>query len=187
MMPSPAISSEQTDGLWKKGIQAGLPIAIGYMPIAFTFGLLAKTAGLSLFETVGMSIIVFAGASQYIALSMVAAATGAAELILTTFIMNIRHLLMSASLKERATEDPKWIKAIYAFFITDGNLFSSGYIARKKDNRKLFARSWSNRLQRLGRFFRCGVFNGLRTSKIPSSKHGDCSICHVYCIACTRS
>jgi 4-azaleucine resistance transporter AzlC len=119
MLPSPAISSEQTHGLWKKGIQAGLPIAIGYMPVAFTFGLLAKAAGLSLFETVGMSIIVFAGASQYIALSMIAAASGAAELILTTFIMNIRHLLMSASLKERAEEEPKWLKAIYAFFITD--------------------------------------------------------------------
>jgi 4-azaleucine resistance transporter AzlC len=119
MLPSPAISSEQTHGLWKKGIQAGLPIAIGYMPVAFTFGLLAKAAGLSLFETVGMSIIVFAGASQYIALSMIAAASGAAELILTTFIMNIRHLLMSASLKERAEDEPKWLKAIYAFFITD--------------------------------------------------------------------
>lgn len=119
MMPSPALHREQTSGHWKKGIQAGLPIAIGYMPVAFTFGLLAKAAGLSLFETVGMSIIVFAGASQYIALSMIAAASGAAELILTTFIMNIRHLLMSASLKERAEEDPKWLKAIYAFFITD--------------------------------------------------------------------
>ncbi|KZE69494.1 branched-chain amino acid ABC transporter permease [Fictibacillus phosphorivorans] len=118
-MPSPVLHREQTSGHWKKGIQAGLPIAIGYMPVAFTFGLLAKAAGLSLFETLGMSFIVFAGASQYIALSMIAAASGAAELILTTFIMNIRHLLMSASLKERAEEEPKWLRAFYAFFITD--------------------------------------------------------------------
>jgi 4-azaleucine resistance transporter AzlC len=119
MMPSPALPREHKPVHWKKGIQAGLPIAIGYMPVAFTFGLLAKAAGISLFETVGMSIIVFAGASQYIALSMIAAASGAAELILTTFIMNIRHLLMSASLRERAEDDPKWLRAVYAFFITD--------------------------------------------------------------------
>ncbi|MBY6037917.1 AzlC family ABC transporter permease [Fictibacillus nanhaiensis] len=119
MLPSPALPKVHTPAQWKKGLKAGLPIAIGYMPIAFTFGLLAKAAGLSLFETVGMSVIVFAGASQYIALSMIAAASGAAELILTTFIMNIRHLLMSASLNERAEDDPKWLKALYAFFITD--------------------------------------------------------------------
>ncbi|WNB91393.1 AzlC family ABC transporter permease [Bacillus sp. NEB1478] len=119
MLPSPALFRDQPQMPWKKGVQAGLPIAIGYMPIAFTFGLLAKSAGLSLFETVGMSLIVFAGASQYIALSMIAAASGAVELILTTFIMNIRHLLMSASLNEKAEDDPKWLKGIYAFFITD--------------------------------------------------------------------
>jgi 4-azaleucine resistance transporter AzlC len=134
MLPSPAISNEQPQGLWRKGIQAGLPIAIGYMPVAFTFGLLAKAAGLSLFDTVGMSIIVFAGASQYIALSMIAAFSGAAELILTTFIMNIRHLLMSASLKEIAEEDPKWLKAIYAFFITDETFSVAATSSEKKIN-----------------------------------------------------
>jgi 4-azaleucine resistance transporter AzlC len=134
MLPSPAISNEQPQGLWRKGIQAGLPIAIGYMPVAFTFGLLAKAAGLSLFDTVGMSIIVFAGASQYIALSMIAAFSGAAELILTTFIMNIRHLLMSASLKEIAEEDPKWLKTIYAFFITDETFSVAATSSEKKIN-----------------------------------------------------
>ncbi|MFC7370095.1 AzlC family ABC transporter permease [Fictibacillus iocasae] len=101
------------------GVKAGLAIAIGYTPIAFTYGLLAKTAGLTLWETVAMSIFVFAGASQYIALSMLAASTGAIEILITTFIMNIRHLLMSASLNERAEHDKKWIKAVYAFMVTD--------------------------------------------------------------------
>jgi 4-azaleucine resistance transporter AzlC len=103
----------------KDGFKAGLAIAIGYTPVAFTYGLLAKAAGLSLWETVAMSIFVFAGASQYIALSMLAASTGAVEILITTFIMNIRHLLMSASLNERAEPDKPWIKAIYAFMVTD--------------------------------------------------------------------
>jgi 4-azaleucine resistance transporter AzlC len=131
MLPSPALIDDESRMPWKKGVQAGLPIAIGYMPIAFTFGLLAKAAGLTLFETVGMSLIVFAGASQYIALSMIAAASGAAELILTTFIMNIRHLLMSASLNEKAENDPKWVKGLYAFFITD-ETFSVAATSGKK-------------------------------------------------------
>lgn len=101
------------------GIQAGISIAIGYMPIALTFGLLAKTTGLTVGETFLMSLLVFAGASQYIALSLIAAGTGAFEIVLTTFIVNIRHFLMSASLNEKVESAPKFAKAIYAFGITD--------------------------------------------------------------------
>ncbi|KAA0547687.1 AzlC family ABC transporter permease [Bacillus sp. BGMRC 2118] len=101
------------------GVQAGISIAIGYMPIALTFGLLAKTTGLTVGETFLMSLLVFAGASQYIALSLIAAGTGAFEIVLTTFIVNIRHFLMSASLNEKVEEAPRIFKAIYAFGITD--------------------------------------------------------------------
>ncbi|ABO65962.1 MULTISPECIES: AzlC family ABC transporter permease [Geobacillus] len=104
---------------FRQGMQAGVAIAIGYMPIALTFGLLAKTTGLTLAETVLMSVIVFAGASQYIALSLLSVGTGIFEIILTTFILNIRHFLMSASLSEKAEPDELWKKALYAFGITD--------------------------------------------------------------------
>jgi 4-azaleucine resistance transporter AzlC len=104
---------------FRQGAQAGISIAIGYMPIALTFGLLAKTTGLTLSETVMMSMIVFAGASQYIALNLLSLGTGAFEIVLTTFILNIRHFLMSASLNEKAESDALWKKALYAFGITD--------------------------------------------------------------------
>lgn len=104
---------------FKKGVQAGLSIAIGYFPIALTFGLLAKTTGLSIVETLMMSIIVFAGASQYISLTLLTLGTGIFEIILTTFIVNIRHFLMSASLNEKVEEDRTLYKAIYSFGITD--------------------------------------------------------------------
>lgn len=104
---------------FKKGVQAGLSIAIGYFPIALTFGLLAKTTGLSIVETLMMSMIVFAGASQYISLTLLTLGTGTFEIILTTFIVNIRHFLMSASLNEKVEEDRTLYKAIYSFGITD--------------------------------------------------------------------
>ncbi|MED3623062.1 AzlC family ABC transporter permease [Neobacillus thermocopriae] len=104
---------------FRKGVQGGLSIGIGYFPIALTFGLLAKTSGLSIYETVLMSLIVFAGASQYISLSLISYGTGIFEIILTTFIVNIRHFLMSATLNEKAEEDRIINKIIYAFGITD--------------------------------------------------------------------
>lgn len=104
---------------FRQGVQAGVTIAIGYMPIALMFGFLAKTTGLTLAETVLMSVIVFAGASQYIALNLLSIGTGMFEIVLTTFILNIRHFLMSASLNEKAEPDALWKKALYAFGITD--------------------------------------------------------------------
>lgn len=104
---------------FKKGIQSGISIAIGYMPIALTFGLIAKTTGLSLAETVMMSLFVFAGAAQYISLSLLAQGIGIFEIVLTTFIVNIRHFLMSASLNEKAEEDSIPARMAYSFGITD--------------------------------------------------------------------
>lgn len=104
---------------FKIGMQAGISIGIGYFPIALTFGLLAKTTGLTLSETVLMSMIVFAGASQYIAINLISLGTGIFEIILTTFIVNIRHFLMSASLAEKCEDDPVPIRLLYAFGLTD--------------------------------------------------------------------
>lgn len=104
---------------FKKGIQAGISIGIGYFPIALTFGLLAKTTGLSIYETVLMSLVVFAGASQYISLSLITFGTGIFEIILTTFIVNIRHFLMSTSLNDKLEEDHLLNRLIYSFGITD--------------------------------------------------------------------
>jgi 4-azaleucine resistance transporter AzlC len=102
-----------------RGIQAGLSIAIGYIPVALTYGLLAKSTGLTLWEAISMSIFVFAGAAQFITLNLIALGTGGIEIILTIFMVNIRHLLMSASIGEKSEKAPKYFKAIYSFFITD--------------------------------------------------------------------
>ncbi|MCA1027407.1 AzlC family ABC transporter permease [Cytobacillus kochii] len=104
---------------FRKGLQAGVSIAIGYAPVALTFGLLAKTAGLSFIETVLMSMVVFAGASQYMALSLISLGTSTFEIIFTTFIVNIRHFLMSTALNEKAEDDKLMKKALYSFGITD--------------------------------------------------------------------
>jgi 4-azaleucine resistance transporter AzlC len=112
-------ASVANDSEFGEGLKAGISIAVGYMPVALTFGLLARTTGLTLYEAVLMSVLVFAGAAQYITLSLIAIGTGAFEIIFTIFIVNIRHLLMSASINEKVEEDTPWKKAVYAFGITD--------------------------------------------------------------------
>jgi 4-azaleucine resistance transporter AzlC len=117
--------------IFTDGVKAGIPIAIGYMPIALTFGLIARTTGLTFMDAVGMSVFVYAGASQFMALQMLAAETGAIEIIIATFIVNIRHFLMSASINERTVERSRWKKAAMAFGITD-ETFSVASLNRDK-------------------------------------------------------
>ncbi|NLC52502.1 MAG: AzlC family ABC transporter permease [Firmicutes bacterium] len=101
------------------GMKSGLPIAFGYLPIAVAFGLLAKANGLSAVTSVLMSALVFAGASQFIAVNLLATGIGCGEIIITTFLVNMRHFLMSATLTRHLGPQPPKTKALVAFGITD--------------------------------------------------------------------
>ncbi|GKV57915.1 autotransporter [Sporosarcina sp. NCCP-2222] len=114
------------------GLKAGTSIAIGYFPVALTFGLLAKTTGLSLMEATAMSLFVYAGAAQYISLSMIKFGVDPVLIVMNTFIVNIRHFLMTASLNEKMHRAPKWVKAVYSFGITDE---SFSVIATQKEEK----------------------------------------------------
>lgn len=103
----------------KEGLKSGVPIVIGYIPIAMAFGILAKTEGVSLLDTMLFSVLVFAGASQFMALNLLAVGVGAGEIILATLLMNFRHFLMSASLAAKLEDQRKrWIP-LAAFAVTD--------------------------------------------------------------------
>ena len=117
MFFSGSIQEKKSDYL--KGLLAGVSIAIGYLPVALTYGFIAETTGLTLLETIAMSAFVFAGAAQYMSLSLIAVGTGAFEIIFTTFIINIRHLLMSTAISEKSVKDHPIIKGLYAFGMTD--------------------------------------------------------------------
>ena len=101
------------------GLSAALPIAIGYWPIAMAYGLLGKSLGLSFLHCVGMSVIVFAGASQFMALNLLAAGVGPWEIVLTTFLVNLRHFLMSASIAPKVLCSNRGLRALLAFGVTD--------------------------------------------------------------------
>lgn len=81
-----------------QGFKDALPIVFGYVPVGFAYGVLAKDIGLGTVEIVLMSILVYAGSGQFIAVGLLGAGAPAITIIFTTFLVNLRHLLMSASL-----------------------------------------------------------------------------------------
>lgn len=102
-----------------RGVKSGLPIAVGYFPIAIAFGALAIQANLTWIEATLMSVIVFAGASQFVGVSMLLAGAGAAQIITTTLFLNMRHLIMSLTINDQMRHFPQSWKNLLSFGITD--------------------------------------------------------------------
>ncbi len=86
--------------LWR-GVRAGLPVAVGYVPMAMAFGVLATQTGLSFLQAGGMSMFVYAGASQFASLGLLAGGASALAIVLATLVLNFRHFLMSVALSRR--------------------------------------------------------------------------------------
>ena len=104
---------------FKSGIKQAVPIIMGYLPIGIAYGLLAGKAELGIIGTVLMSIFVYAGSSQLICINMLGQNTGIFTIVMMTFVVNLRHLLMSASLSLNLKNTDRRILPIAGFFITD--------------------------------------------------------------------
>jgi 4-azaleucine resistance transporter AzlC len=90
-----------------------------------TYGLLSRQAGLTPLEATGMSLLVYAGASQFMAVKMLAAGSPAVQIILATFILNFRHFLMSASLSQKLAAGPPR-PTLLAYWVTDETFVAGG-------------------------------------------------------------
>lgn len=115
---SGTLSDKDKRLLWD-GIRTAWPICLGYVPIGLAFGVLAQKAGLSPSAIGFMSVLVFAGSAQFIAVAMLGAGSGIPAIIATTFIVNLRHLLMSSALSLCLKGLHKRWLALFAYGITD--------------------------------------------------------------------
>ena len=111
---------------WRKGLKAAVPVIVGYVPIGLAFGILASQQGLTVGTVFLMSLIVYAGSSQFIAAAMMATGADAVSVISTTFLVNLRHLLMSASLSQHMKKFSTKLQSIISFGITDETFAVSG-------------------------------------------------------------
>lgn len=123
------------------GLGQALPIVFGYLPIAFSFGVAATRIGLSPWEATFLSLVIYAGASQFLALALIS--SGAPVLIsaFTLIAMNLRHVLYGPALMKEAGQKASRRHAwVWAWGLTDevfgqalgslarGQRFSEAYI-----------------------------------------------------------
>ena len=115
--------NDNTTGLLKKSVRDGAaaawPICLGYFPIGLALGVLAQKAGLPWWAVGMMSLLVFAGSAQFICVAMLAAGASIPGIILTTFVVNLRHTLMSSALAVHLSGVSRRFLSVYAYGITD--------------------------------------------------------------------
>lgn len=102
-----------------KGVRDEAPILIGVAPFGMIYGVLAVNAGLSPFAAQAMSLILFAGAAQFILAKLISGTASVVLMILTAFVVNLRHALYSASVAPYTANLRFPWKVILSYLLTD--------------------------------------------------------------------
>lgn len=117
---------------YRDGFIKGIPVCLGYLPVSFTFGLMAVSGGLARWLTVFTSLTNLTSAGQFAGVQLIFAGAGLFEIALTTFVINMRYMLMSLSLSQKIAEGTQlWKRLIFGFGITD-EIFAIASIEKKK-------------------------------------------------------
>lgn len=103
-----------------RGMKDGIPICLGYVSVSFTFGMMATEGGLPVWVASLISMTNFTSAGQFAGTELILSGGLYIEIAVTTFIINIRYMLMSLSLSQRIDPRmPVWQRALLSFGNTD--------------------------------------------------------------------
>ena len=105
---------------FRRGIQNGVPIALGYLAVSFTLGIAARNAGLTAWQGAAASVTTVASAGEYAGFNVIQAGAGYIEMAIMMFVINARYLLMSCSLSQKLAPDlPLVHRLLIGWGITD--------------------------------------------------------------------
>jgi 4-azaleucine resistance transporter AzlC len=103
----------------RRGFLSTIVLWPGVIPFGIAFAIVAHAAGFSLVETQALSLLVFAGASQLLTVTLAMTGVAMIPIVLTAFLLNLRHLLYGLSLSRWLTGTTRPPRGVLAFFLTD--------------------------------------------------------------------
>lgn len=122
--------------MFRHGLKDSIAIVAGFIPACFTFGLVGKGLGLDNLEVFLLSALVFAGASQFIGVKMLAAGAGAPVILLLTLIINLRYLFISLSFGSQLNRNISVLAKTWIGFSLTEEVYAVSMIPRKKTYRE---------------------------------------------------
>ena len=110
-----------TNAKWYlRGLKAGIPIGLGYLAVAFTLGIAARSAGLTAFQATLTSFLINASAGEFVGFTLIAAGASYLEVAVMELVANARYLLMSFSLSQRLSPKTGLIhRLLIGWYVTD--------------------------------------------------------------------
>lgn len=139
-----SIGAEENDEMtFRQGVRDCIPTLLGYISIGIAAGVVGVAAGLSALEVVLLAVLVYAGSAQFIFAALVLDGSPAAAIILTTFIVNLRHFLMSATMAPHFTQYSVWKNIGFGVLLTDETF---GVASGKVQQKRGLTSSWMNGL-----------------------------------------
>ena len=117
---------------FKEGIRDGIPICLGYLSVSMAFGLTAVKAGIPVWAALLISMTNLTSAGQFAGSTLLVAHGTYVELLVTTFIINIRYFLMSLSVSQKVDRDFNTRKRLIASFGITDEVFAVSMQRRKE-------------------------------------------------------
>ena len=115
----PCVVDDSPESGWLGGVFTATPIVLGFVPVGVAFGILARKAGISVANTLFLSLLVYAGSSQFVAVGLFASGAHPLSIIATTLVVNLRHLILSAAIAPFLRGWGKGQCAAFAHHLTD--------------------------------------------------------------------
>ena len=116
---------------YRSGVQGGLPVGLGYFSVSFGFGAMAVSQGVKVLHSVLISATNLTSAGQFAGLTLIVAAAGLWEMVLTMIVINSRYALMSLALSQRMGQKIGFLPRLAIAFINTDEIFALA-MARKE-------------------------------------------------------
>ncbi len=114
------------------GFRKGIPIGLGYLPVSFTFGVMAVAGGIPVLLTIFTSVSNLTSAGQFAGVKLIFASAGYFEIALTTFVINIRYMLMSLALSQKLDERTGTFQRLLIGYGVTDEVFAIASVEKKK-------------------------------------------------------
>ncbi|MBQ9938618.1 MAG: AzlC family ABC transporter permease [Oscillospiraceae bacterium] len=109
---------------FSKGVKDGIPIALGYLSVSFTFGITAALQGLPVWFALAISMTNLTSAGQFAGIGLIGSGATFLEMALTQLTINMRYALMSLSLTQKFSNGVKFIDRFWIAFVNTDEIFA---------------------------------------------------------------